>query len=62
MRRALEILAREAPDLEVDGEMHGDMALSEELRRRIMPVSRLSGERTCSFSRRSTRRNMRSTS
>jgi malate dehydrogenase (oxaloacetate-decarboxylating)(NADP+) len=24
--------------------MHGDMALSEELRRRIMPVSRLSGE------------------
>jgi malate dehydrogenase (oxaloacetate-decarboxylating)(NADP+) len=44
MRRALEILAREAPDLEVDGEMHGDTALSEELRRRLMPVSRLSGE------------------
>jgi malate dehydrogenase (oxaloacetate-decarboxylating)(NADP+) len=44
MRQALEILARDAPDLEVDGEMHGDMALSEELRRRIIPVSRLSGE------------------
>jgi malate dehydrogenase (oxaloacetate-decarboxylating)(NADP+) len=44
MRGALEILSREAPDLEVDGEMHGDMALSEELRRRIMPVSRLTGE------------------
>ena len=24
--------------------MHGDMALSEELRRRLMPISRLSGE------------------
>jgi malate dehydrogenase (oxaloacetate-decarboxylating)(NADP+) len=44
MRGALELLAREAPDLEVDGEMHGDMALSEELRRRIMPVTNLTGE------------------
>jgi malate dehydrogenase (oxaloacetate-decarboxylating)(NADP+) len=44
MRQAAQILARQAPELEVDGEMHGDMALSEELRRRIMPVSRLSGE------------------
>ena len=41
--RALDMLAARAPDLEVDGEMHGDMALSEELRRRLMPVSRLSG-------------------
>jgi len=44
MRDAVDILARQAPDLEVDGEMHGDMALSEDLRRRIMPASRLSGE------------------
>jgi malate dehydrogenase (oxaloacetate-decarboxylating)(NADP+) len=44
MRRALDILAREAPEIEADGEMHGDVALSEDLRRRLMPVSRLSGE------------------
>jgi malate dehydrogenase (oxaloacetate-decarboxylating)(NADP+) len=44
MRRALDILSRTAPALEVDGEMHGDMALSEELRRRFMPAGRLSGE------------------
>jgi malate dehydrogenase (oxaloacetate-decarboxylating)(NADP+) len=44
MRRALEVLAHDAPDLEVDGEMHGDAALSEELRRRLMPMTRLSGE------------------
>jgi malate dehydrogenase (oxaloacetate-decarboxylating)(NADP+) len=44
MRRALDILARDAPDIEADGEMHGDVALSEELRRRLMPVGRLSGE------------------
>jgi malate dehydrogenase (oxaloacetate-decarboxylating)(NADP+) len=44
MRYALALLAQLAPDLEVDGEMHGDAALSEELRRRLMPASRLSGE------------------
>jgi malate dehydrogenase (oxaloacetate-decarboxylating)(NADP+) len=44
MRAALDILSRQAPRLEVDGEMHGDAALSEELRRRLMPASRLSGE------------------
>src|SRR5688500_358168 len=44
MRRALEVLGHDAPDLEVDGEMHGDAALSEELRRRLMPMTRLSGE------------------
>jgi malate dehydrogenase (oxaloacetate-decarboxylating)(NADP+) len=44
MRAALDILARKEPELEVDGEMHGDLALSETLRRRMMPVSRLSGE------------------
>ena len=32
------------PELEVDGEMHGDAALSEEVRQRAMPDSRLKGE------------------
>jgi malate dehydrogenase (oxaloacetate-decarboxylating)(NADP+) len=44
MRDALAILAREAPDLEVDGEMHGDAALSLEVRSRVMPKSRITGE------------------
>ncbi|OLP61415.1 malic enzyme [Xaviernesmea oryzae] len=44
MRRALEILREIAPDLEVDGEMHGDSAISEVLRRRVMPDSTLTGE------------------
>lgn len=44
MRCALGILRERAPDLEVDGEMHGDSAISEELRRRVMPSSTLTGE------------------
>ncbi|MBO0345944.1 NADP-dependent malic enzyme [Roseibium limicola] len=44
MREALEILWERAPDLEVDGEMHGDSALNEELRNRVMPDSKLTGE------------------
>jgi malate dehydrogenase (oxaloacetate-decarboxylating)(NADP+) len=44
MRAALDILSRQARRLQVDGEMHGDAALSEELRRRLMPASRLAGE------------------
>jgi malate dehydrogenase (oxaloacetate-decarboxylating)(NADP+) len=44
MRRALEILAERAPGLEVDGEMHGDAALSEELRLKSFPEARLRGE------------------
>ncbi len=44
MRAALEILRKRAPDLEVDGEMHGDAAVSEELRRRVMPTTTLHGE------------------
>ncbi len=43
MRRAQALLEELAPNLEVDGEMHGDAALSEELRRRFMPSSRLDG-------------------
>ncbi len=33
-----------APHLEVDGEMHGDAAISEEIRSRVFPNSRLKGE------------------
>ncbi|WP_181699232.1 phosphate acyltransferase [Chthonobacter albigriseus] len=44
MREALAILRREAPDLEVDGEMHGDAALSQAVRDRVMPKSTLTGE------------------
>jgi malate dehydrogenase (oxaloacetate-decarboxylating)(NADP+) len=44
MRRALQLIAERAPQLEVDGEMHGDAALSEEIRLRVLPRSRLRGE------------------
>ncbi|MFU1912276.1 phosphate acyltransferase, partial [Bordetella hinzii] len=43
MREALEILRAQAPELEVDGEMHGDCALDEALRLRILPSSTLKG-------------------
>ena len=44
MRKALALLATLAPGLEVDGEMHGDAALSEEIRKQVFPNSRLRGE------------------
>ncbi len=44
MRRAVEILQRDHPELEVDGEMHGDTALSQAIRERVFPGSRLSGQ------------------
>ena len=44
MRDALALLNERAPDLEVDGEMHGDAALSAEVRKTTMPHSRLKGE------------------
>jgi len=44
MRRALALLHERAPDLEVEGEMHGDAALSEEIRLKVFPNSRLRGE------------------
>lgn len=43
MRDALAIIRERAPDLEVDGEMHGDCALDEKLRMRILPTSTLKG-------------------
>jgi malate dehydrogenase (oxaloacetate-decarboxylating)(NADP+) len=44
MQRALELIRNLAPDLEIDGEMHGDAALSEEIRLRVFPRTRLRGE------------------
>ena len=44
MREAVRILERDAPDLEVDGEMHADAALSETLRAAVLPGSRLTGQ------------------
>jgi malate dehydrogenase (oxaloacetate-decarboxylating)(NADP+) len=44
MRKALQLLETAAPGLEVDGEMHGDAALSDEIRRQVFPNSRLKGE------------------
>jgi malate dehydrogenase (oxaloacetate-decarboxylating)(NADP+) len=43
MREALALIRDRAPDLEVDGEMHGDAALDEAHRMAILPESTLSG-------------------
>ena len=44
MRQALALLRDKAPWLEVDGEMHGDVALDPEARANVMPNSTLGGE------------------
>jgi len=44
MQAALALLNAMDPDLEVEGEMHGDAALSEEVRSAAFPASRLKGE------------------
>ena len=44
MRETLELLRVQAPWLEVDGEMHGDVALDAEARGKLMPNSSLTGE------------------
>ncbi len=44
VRRAVGILHEQHPDLMVDGEMHADSALDEELRRRMFPNSHLKGQ------------------
>ena len=44
MRRTLALLREQAPWLEVDGEMHGDVALDADERRKSMPRSTLQGE------------------
>ncbi|OKH88833.1 NADP-dependent malic enzyme [Thalassospira sp. TSL5-1] len=43
MRDALKIIRVQAPDLEVEGEMHADAAISETIRNRIFPNSMLKG-------------------
>ena len=44
MREALAMLRERAPDLEIDGEMHGDAALDPDYRRGLMPRTTLAGE------------------
>ena len=44
MRQALDLLRSQAPWLEVDGEMHGDVALDGEARAALMPRSTLAGD------------------
>ena len=44
MSRVRELLEQLAPHLEVEGEMHGDAALSEEIRMQVFHNSRLKGE------------------
>jgi len=43
MARTLQLIRQRAPDLEAEGEMHGDAALAEGIRQHIFPNSRLRG-------------------
>lgn len=43
MRDALGLIQEQAPDLEIDGEMHGDVALDPDMRQGIMPGANLQG-------------------
>jgi len=43
MREALARVREQAPELEVDGEMHGDCALDETLRENVLPTTTLKG-------------------
>ncbi len=44
MRTALGMIRERLPNLEIEGEMHGDAALSEDVRNAAFPSSRLKGE------------------
>jgi malate dehydrogenase (oxaloacetate-decarboxylating)(NADP+) len=44
MRAALELIHQRAPELEIEGEMHGDAAINEQIRLRLFPNSRLKGQ------------------
>ena len=43
MRKALELIRKADPTLEIDGEMHADAALVEQIRNQAVPDSRLTG-------------------
>jgi malate dehydrogenase (oxaloacetate-decarboxylating)(NADP+) len=43
MRDALKIVQTNYPDIEIDGEMHADLALLEPLRRKYLPETKLTG-------------------
>ena len=45
MRAARDLFVQRAPGIECDGEMHGDAALSEDVRRDYLPETTLTGER-----------------
>lgn len=47
MREVLAILKQRAPELDVDGEMHGDVALDAGLRQKFCPRRRWRATRTC---------------
>ena len=44
MRAALALVQQKKPELEIDGEMHGDAALDAKMRAKIMPESTLTGD------------------
>ncbi len=44
MRAALALVREQAPQLDIDGEMHADCAVDAELRRQILPLSSLKGD------------------
>lgn len=44
MRAALALIRAQAPELEVDGEMHGDTALDSKLLKKMMPDSPMKGD------------------
>ncbi|TMG94655.1 MAG: NADP-dependent malic enzyme, partial [Betaproteobacteria bacterium] len=44
MQSALALINAQEPELEVEGEMQGDAALSDEIRRAVFPNSRLKGD------------------
>ncbi|HET7401894.1 MAG TPA: NADP-dependent malic enzyme [Usitatibacter sp.] len=44
MRAALALIRERLPDLDVEGEMHGDAALSDDVRQKAFPNSRMQGD------------------
>lgn len=44
VRQAVEILQQKYPEMEVDGEMHADTALNQELRDTLLPGAKLTGD------------------